>query len=156
MGRIDADTTSNVGRIEGGIKRNIIPEQVFIDGEVRSRDNAKLDHYSQRFREVFQDAAARYPDAKVSLKIDNTYQAYKIEAGHPAVAMISRSLREIGLEPALETTGGGSDANIFIEKGIIALPVGIGVRSFHTTKETARISEVLQGAEMCQQMILGT
>ena len=155
LGRIDAETTANVGRIEGGIKRNIIPEQAFIDGEIRSRDNLKLEHYSQQFRRVFQEAADRHPAAKVSLDISNTYQAYSISADHPTVVMIGLSLAGIGLEPLLEATGGGSDANIFIQNGIIALPVGIGVRSFHTTKETAHISEVLQGAEMCQRLILG-
>jgi len=155
LGRIDAETTSNVGRIEGGLKRNIIPEQAFIDGEIRSLDNRKLDYYSQQFQRVFQEAADRHPEARVSLDISNTYQAYNIDVGHPTVVMIGQSLARIGLELSTGTTGGGSDANVFVENGIIALPVGIGVRSFHTTNETAHISEVLQGAEMCQRMILG-
>jgi len=155
LGRIDDETTANVGRIEGGLKRNIIPEKVFIDGEIRSRDNTKLDFYSDQFRRVFQEAASRHPEAQVALDISNTYQAYKIDPGHPAVEMISRALAHAGLEPSLEATGGGSDANIFIRHGIIALPVGIGVRSFHTTKETAMIPEVLQAAEMCQRAITG-
>ena len=91
----------------------------------------------------------------MSLDINNTYQAYSINADHPTVMMIGQSLASIGLEPSLEATGGGSDANVFVQNGIIALPVGIGVRSFHTTKETAHIPEVLQGAEMCQRLILG-
>ena len=155
LGRLDSETTSNIGRIEGGLKRNIIPEQVFLDGEIRSRDNVKLDHYSHRFRDVFQEAAKRHPEAQVVLDISNTYQAYSIEAGHPTVAMISRALTHLGLEPQLEATGGGSDANIYVQNGIVALPVGIGVRSFHTTKETALIPEVLQGAEVCQRVICG-
>ena len=155
LGRIDAETTANVGRIEGGLKRNIIPEQACIDGEIRSRDNRKLDHYSQQFQRVFQEAADRHPEAKVSLNIDNSYQAFSISADHPTVVMISQALANIDLEPSLEATGGGSDANVFVKNGIIALPVGIGVHSFHTTKETAHISEVLQGSEMCQRMIWG-
>ena len=155
LGRIDAETTANVGRIEGGLKRNIIPEKVFIDGEVRSLDNNKLDHYSQKFRDAFQQVADRYPEAKVELDISNTYQAYNIDPSHPTVKMITRALADVGLEASLEATGGGSDANIFFQNGIVALPVGIGVRSFHTTKETALIPEMLQGAEMCQRVILG-
>ena len=69
--------------------------------------------------------------------------------------MIGRALAEMGLEPILESTGGGSDANVFIERGITAIPVGIGVRDFHTTWETAVISEVLQGAQMCEGIIRG-
>ncbi len=69
--------------------------------------------------------------------------------------MIGQALTTLGFAPVLEASGGGSDANVFIERGITALPVGIGVRSFHTTWETALIPEVLQGAEMCQAAIRG-
>ena len=155
LGRIDAETTANVGRIEGGLKRNIIPEETVLDGEIRSRDNAKLDHYSQQFRRVFDGAAARHPDARISLEIQNTYQAYNVDTSHPAVAAICRALASIGLEPDLQASGGGSDANVFAERGIVALPVGLGVLSFHTTQETAIISQVLQGAEMCEGVIRG-
>ena len=155
LGRIDAETTANVGRIEGGLKRNIIPEHVILDGEIRSRDNQKLDHYSQEFRRVFDEAAGRYPEAILSLEIRNTYQAYNVDSNHPAVAMIGRALAGIGLELSLEASGGGSDSNVFFENGIVALPVGIGVRSFHTTRETANIPEIMEGARMCEGIVRG-
>ncbi len=155
LGRIDEETTANIGRLEGGLKRNIIPERAFLDGEFRSRSNEKLADLERKFRGVFDEVASRYPEAKIDLDIVNTYQAYQIEADSPAVAVIGRALAGMGLEPILESTGGGSDANVFIEKGITAIPVGIGVRDFHTTWETAVISEVLQGAQMCEGVIRG-
>ena len=69
--------------------------------------------------------------------------------------MIARALGEMGVEPQLEGSGGGSDANVFFENGIVALPVGIGVRSFHTKEETAMIPEILQGVEMCERVLRG-
>ena len=69
--------------------------------------------------------------------------------------MIGRALAGIGLELSLEASGGGSDANVFFENGIVALPVGIGVRSFHTTRETADIPEIMQGVQMCEGVIRG-
>ncbi len=69
--------------------------------------------------------------------------------------MIARALKKVGLEPSMEASGGGSDANVFIENGVTALPVGIGVHSFHTKEETAVISEALKGAEVCEQIITG-
>ena len=60
---------------------------------------------------------------------------------------------KIGLAPAMATTGGGSDANVFFEHGIAALPVGIGVRDFHTTRETANLSEIYDAARVCQEFI---
>ncbi len=155
LGRIDGETTANIGRMEGGLKRNIIPEEAFLDGEVRSRDNSKLDHYSAEFRRIFDEAATKHPDAEISLNIRNTYRSYNVEPSHPAVILLCRALANIGLEPRLEATGGGSDANVFYENGIVALPVGIGVQSFHTTREIAVIPEVVQGAEMCEGLIRG-
>ena len=99
--------------------------------------------------------AGQYPEATVSLDIENSYQAFNVSESDSTVRMIVRALADAGLEPTLEGSGGGSDANVFFENGITALPVGIGVRSFHTKEETAVIPEVLQGAEVCERIILG-
>ena len=156
LGRIDDETTANIGWMEGGLKRNIIPEQAFLDGEFRSRSNEKLADVERKFRGVFGEVGSRYAEAKIDLNIVNTYQAYCVDANRQAVSIISQALSGIDLKPILESTGGGSDANVFVEKGITAIPVGIGVRDFHTTWETAVISEVLQGAHMCETVIKGT
>jgi len=153
LGRIDEETTSNIGRMEGGLKRNIVPEMAFLDGEFRSRSNSKLADLEAKFRGVFHEVASRYPEAKINLDITNSYQAYDIDPESETVEIIVRALADIGLEPILKSTGGGSDANVFIEKGIAAIPVGIGVRDFHTTWETAVISEVMLGAQMCEKLI---
>ena len=155
LGRIDEETTANIGRMEGGLKRNIIPEQAFLDGEFRSLSNGKLADMERKFRGVFDEVASMYPEASINLDITNSYQAYNIDPKSSAVAIIGKALAGMGLEMILESTGGGSDANVFIEKGITAIPVGIGVRDFHTTWETALISEVMLGAQMCEGVVLG-
>ncbi len=154
LGRIDSETTANIGWMEGGLKRNIVPERALLDGEFRSRSNDKLAWLEGQFRKVFDEGAARYPEARISLDIRNTYQAYRVGPEHATVATIGNALDRLGLSPVMDASGGGSDANVFIERGITALPVGIGVRSFHTTWETALIPEVLQGAEMCHAAIM--
>ena len=95
----------------------------------------------------------KYIIPNIELDITNSYQAYSIDPKSEPVAIISRALASMDLEPILESTGGGSDANVFIEKGISAIPVGIGVRDFHTTWETAQIAEVMLGAQMCEGII---
>ncbi len=154
LGRIDEETTSNIGYLEGGLKRNIVPERAFLDGEIRSRDQQKLDHYTESFCSVFKEVAAMYPEARLDLDITNSYQSYRVEPEHPTVVMLAQALAQVGLEPMLCGSGGGSDANVFFQHGIAALPVGIGVRSFHTREETAIIPEVLKGAEMCEKLLL--
>ena len=153
LGRIDDETTSNIGLLEGGLKRNIIPERAYLDGELRSRDQAKLDNYTAEFRRAFDQAAAMYPKAEIDLNIWSQYRAYSVAEDHPALTDISRAVTSVGLAPAMETTGGGSDANVFFEHGIVALPVGIGVRDFHTTRETANLSEIYDAARVCQEFI---
>ena len=155
LGRIDEETTANIGRMEGGLKRNIIPDQAFLDGEFRSLSNEKLADMERKFRRVFDEVASMYPEASINLDITNSYQAYNIDPKNSAVAIIGKALAGMGLEMILESTGGGSDANVFIEKGITAIPVGIGVRDFHTTWETALISEVMLGAQMCEGIVRG-
>jgi tripeptide aminopeptidase len=156
LGRIDNETTANIGWMEGGLKRNIIPERAFIDGEFRSRSNEKLANVEREFREVFNEVGSKYPEAQIDLNIVNTYQAYRVDANSQVVSVVGQALAEMGLKPVLESTGGGSDANVFVENGITAIPVGIGVRDFHTTWETALITEVLQGARMCEAVIKAT
>ena len=156
LGRIDHETTSNIGVLNGGLKRNIVPESAFLDGEIRSRDQAKLDNYTREFHRAFDQAGQLFPNAQIDLNIRSQYRAYQVPHDHPALTDIARAVTHIGLTPALETTGGGSDSNVFFEHGIVALPVGIGVRDFHTTRETASISEVFDAARACQAFIAAT
>ena len=153
LGRIDEETTANIGRMDAGLKRNIVPEAAFLDGEIRSRDNDKLTRISEEFERVFDQARKKHPEARISLEIETTYRAYNVDAGHPAIGSINRALAALGTRPELKASGGGSDANIFIDRGIVALPMGIGVQSFHTTWETADIPQVVQGAEFCRNLI---
>ncbi len=153
LGRIDEETTSNIGLLEGGLKRNIIPERAYLDGELRSRNQAKLDNYTAEFERAFDQVATMYPLADIDLKIWSQYRAYSVPQNDPALALITGSVAAAGLTPATETTGGGSDANVFFEHGITALPVGIGVRDFHTTRETANLSEIFDAARVCQAYI---
>ncbi len=153
LGRIDHETTSNIGVLEGGLKRNIIPEQAYMDGELRSRDQSKLENYTVEFRRAFDQVAAMYPRAEISLDIRNQYQAYRVPESDPALVEIARAVTAAGLTPTMETTGGGSDANVFFEHGIVALPVGIGVRDFHTIRETASIREMFDAGVVCQKFI---
>ena len=133
LGRIDEETTANIRHMEAGLKRNIAPEDALLDGEFRSLNNEKLAYLERKFRGAFDEVASRYPEASISLDIANTYQAYQINRTDPVVATIAKALLSIGLKPVLETSGEGSNAKIFNQRAITALPVGFGVRSLHTT-----------------------
>ena len=153
LGRIDDETTANIGIFQGGLKRNIIPDNVFLDGEIRSLDQAKFELYTQRFRDVFDAAERGNPGCSIDLDIENTYTCYDVSSTHDTAQMIARAVSAAGLTPKLEKTGGGSDANIFFKNGIAALPVGIGVTGFHTKEESANIDDVLSGVRVCELIV---
>ena len=78
LGRIDEETTSNIGRAEGGLKRNIIPETAYLDGEIRSRNNNKLEEISKIFRDVCKQVESEFPQSQISLEIRNSYKIHRI------------------------------------------------------------------------------
>ena len=155
LGRIDEETTSNIGRAEGGLKRNIIPESAYLDGEIRSRNNNKLEEISQTFLNTCKEVETEFTGSKISVEIRNSYKAYDINPEDTAVKTVSCALNKLGLVPEYAKSGGGSDANVFNETGITAIPLGIGVQSFHTKIETAILSEVCKGAQVCEHIITG-
>jgi len=153
LGRIDFETTANIGVVNGGIKRNIIPDYTFLDGELRSLDQAKFEYYTDQFRGVFTQVLESHEGCSIDLDIENTYAGYVVDCENETAQMIASAITEIGLTPQFEYTGGGSDANIFFKNGITALPIGIGVTGFHTTSEMADIEQVLLAAEVCERVI---
>ena len=153
LGRIDFETTANIGVVNGGIKRNIIPDYTFLDGELRSLDQAKFEYYTDQFRDVFTQVLESHEGCSIDLYIENTYAGYVVDCENETAQMIASAITEIGLTPQFEYTGGGSDANIFFKNGITALPIGIGVTGFHTTSEMADIEQVLLAAEVCERVI---
>ena len=78
LGRIDEETTSNIGRAEGGLKRKIIPESAYLDGEIRSRNNNKLEEISQTFLNTCKEVETEFTGSKISVEIRNSYKAYDI------------------------------------------------------------------------------
>ena len=153
LGRIDDETTSNIGVLNGGLKRNIVPESAYMDGELRSQEPNQAGQLHRR-------NPPRLRPSRRPVSPGN-HRPQHLEPIPALTKLMRRTLRPSddiarkplppsALTPSMETTGGGSDANVFFEHGIAALPVGIGVRDFHTTRETARISEIMDGARVCQ------
>jgi tripeptide aminopeptidase len=141
LGRIDDETTANVGVIRGGHATNIIPESVLIEAEARSHDTAKLDAQVSLMRKALEDAASE-AGAKIELKIIREYQNYKLTEDMRVIEVATAAARSIGLKPDLRTSGGGSDANIFNVLGLPTSPLGTAMHNCHTTNEDISISEL--------------
>jgi tripeptide aminopeptidase len=153
VGRIDDETTANIGMIEGGSARNAVPEKVHFRAEIRSRDLKKLETHSLHFEETFKDVIQKYPEAHISLKIERDFNPYHFEENHQVIELVKKVLHEMKLSPKLTATGGGADVNIFHEHGIEAVCVGIGDYEPHTVREYVLIPEMVKAAEFCEKLI---
>lgn len=153
VGRIDHETTANVGLIEGGSALNAVPERLHFMAEIRSRDLKKLDKHSLHFEEVFNEVMQKYPKAKIELKMIREFDPYLFEENHQVIQMAKKTLAQIGLKPKLEPTGGGMDVNIFHNHGLEVVCFGAGDYEAHTTREYVLISEMLATAQFCEAIV---
>lgn len=153
VGRIDFETTANIGTIHGGSVRNAVPETVHIEAEIRSRNLEKLTKHSDHFENVFNEASKEYPDAKIDLNLFKEFDPYVFDDTSQIMKMATQAIEKIGLVPSLKPSGGATDVNIFHTKGVKAICVGAGYYNAHTTREYAVISEMVQGAKFCEELV---
>jgi tripeptide aminopeptidase len=155
QGRHDAETTGNVGLIQGGSARNAVPEEARVAAELRSRDKAKLAALRERVEQTVAELRRRNPEATIDLDIHDEYGSYKLGPDDPVVRLASAALRQIGLQPQLLASGGGTDGNIFTVRGIESVVVGLGGEHFHTKQETLSIPNMLDAARFCEAVLRG-
>ncbi|SHO47328.1 M20/M25/M40 family metallo-hydrolase [Anaerocolumna xylanovorans] len=149
MGRIDRETTVNVGLIEGGLARNIVPENCILKGEVRSIGHEKALEETEKIRRVFTQTAE---EAKAVLKFTTSYGclAYAIEKEAPVVQRFERACRELSIPTSYVETFGGSDNNNFVRNNIEGIVMACGMNDVHSAKEWTHIDEL----ERCTEIVI--
>lgn len=157
LGRIDYETTSNVGKICGGTATNIVPKQVIIKGEARSHNAKKLEQVCNDIRLAVASTVARYQlehaKAEYSFKLEKEYDAFLVEESHPAVKLAQEALRCLDIPYTVGKGGGGSDANIFNAAGIPTLIVGTGMNKVHTVDEDIKTNELHRGQAFVAELL---
>ncbi len=134
LGRIDEETTANVGQIFGGTATNVVPAEVQIKAEARSFDSEKLETQIKHMTECF-ESGAKALQAKVEIHVDTAYDGYKIDEDTMVVQKALRCAKKLGWEFPLRSTLGGSDANAFNLKGVPTIVCGTGMKEIHTHEE---------------------
>lgn len=158
-GRIDHETTCNIGTIEGGMATNIVPSLVTVRGEVRSLDPKKLDYITQKmvvsFSSVIEESKKEHGGELpvLDVEIENDFMNTNIPDDHPVVVLAQQAARNLGREMITKTTGGGADANIFFEKGIMAGVIGTGMHDVHSVREYAVLEEMAKTSELLLEII---
>lgn len=152
IGRIDEETTSNIGIISGGKATNIVPDSVTIQGEARSLDHAKLAAQTKHMCDTLQKAADKF-GAKVRIMVDRQYDGFSLDEQSLPVRLALRAAKKLDLTARLKNTGGGSDANIFNSKGIPAVVLGIGMSKVHTTEEFISLTDLTGNARYLLEIV---
>jgi tripeptide aminopeptidase len=148
LGRIDHETTANLGTIQGGRAINIVPDRVRVVGEARSHDPAKLEAQCAHMRACFEAAARRHPGARVDVRIEPMYAPMSVPDDSSIMRLLRAAARDVGraVEPA--GMGGGCDANVLNHRGLEVVNLGTGMREIHTTHEWLRVSDMVATAEV--------
>ncbi|HPQ46463.1 MAG TPA: M20/M25/M40 family metallo-hydrolase [Clostridia bacterium] len=151
LGRIDHETTANIGSIEGGRSLNIVCEKVTVKGEVRSRDLGKLEKYSGIIIDSF-NTAAKKAGATVEINMEREYNSFRVSEDQPVLSRYKSVLRAMDVEFIPEHSGGGSDTNIIFNKGIQALTISCGMEQVHQTTERISISVLEKLPELMMKL----
>ncbi len=141
LGRVDEESSANVGVIRGGTARNIVPEECWFLAEARSHDEAKLAELVKEMTETFTFAAA-LGECEVDAKVEHGYRGYRFKRDDPAVVLAATALERTGHEPRYVLTGGGADANIFNDRGLSCVNLANGMAEIHTPDEHIAVADL--------------
>jgi len=159
IGRIDRETTCNIGMIEGGIAINIVPNLVTVKGEARSHDEDKLKQVTDRIVSSFKSVIANYPSPseeglpRLDMLVEKDFTRTHIPDDHLLVRLAQQAAERLGRKMVTKTTGGGADANVFFQKGIMTGVLGTGMRDMHTVREFVHLDDMVRTTELLLEII---
>ncbi len=152
VGRIDENTTSNVGKICGGTATNVVPAETVLHCEARSLDMKKLAAQTAHMKECFETAAAEM-GAKADVQIERSYEGYHVPDDALLVRVAQAAARNLGFSGDLRWTLGGSDANAFNVKGVPTIVCGTGMEQIHTHDEHVSKKDLVDLTRLAIELI---
>jgi len=164
IGRIDEYTTANIGLIRGGKATNIVPEEVEMEGEIRSHNPKKLNEVWDQILGAFHRIALDFkPEANhskenpgfplITTELIDDYPLMSVFEEHPLITTAVKASKGLGRELRLNMTGGGSDANILNSKGLTTVIMGVGMQNVHSTSEYISLDDMTAAAELVLEII---
>ena len=141
LGRVDESSSANVGLIEGGTARNVVPEWCLLQAEARSHDPAALSVLVREMLETLAYAAA-VSDCTVETRVSDQYAGYRFRPDDLAVRIARDALERAGFEPRERLSGGAADANVFNEAGLPCVNLANGMAEIHTPDEHIAVADL--------------
>lgn len=152
LGRIDEETTANIGRFQGGTQTNIVCDRVEILAEARSLIPEKMEAQVSKMKEAF-ESAAQEMGGRAEVDVQVMYPGFKFGEGDLVVELARKAAAKIGRSSDLLHSGGGSDANVIAGFGVPTVNLAVGYEEIHTTNERMPIEELEKLAEMVIALI---
>ncbi|ACL04296.1 peptidase T-like protein [Desulfatibacillum aliphaticivorans] len=161
LGRIDEETTCNLGLIKGGVATNIVPGLVEICGEARSHNPDKLkavtDKMTSAFEQVIKEERSKMADPGdrpfVEYEVFEDFTGINIPDDHPVVVMAKKAGKNLGREVSTRMSGGGADGNVFCSLGVMTGVMGTGMSDVHSTRESVAVADMVKCAELLLEII---
>jgi tripeptide aminopeptidase len=141
LGRLDDETTANVGQIQGGTARNVIPEHCGFVAEARSHDERKLADVVQEMLETV-TFAATLAECEVETHVEGSARGYRFRRDDPPVRLAAAALERTGRKPSFVLSGGGADANVFNERGLQCVNLANAMVDIHTPDERIAVADL--------------
>ena len=141
LGRLDEETTANVGTIEGGTAANIVPEWCSFVAEARSHDERRLADVVQEMLDAVAFAAS-LEECEVETEVRKSYRGYRFRRDDLAVQLATSALSSSGYTPRFTLSGGAADANVFNERGLECVNLANGMAQIHTPDEHISVADI--------------
>ncbi len=156
LGRIDSETTANVGFIQGGEGINIVPSLSFFEGEIRSKKTEKIKRIEKHFKKCLENSTLMCKGKiKPSFEFNSSlkFPDLDINEKHYIPILLSKTMGEMGFKAKFSSSGGGTDANIFNSKGIITPILSTGMRKVHTNEEYLDLKDFFNCSDLALRII---
>lgn len=151
-GRIDNESTINVGTIKGGTATNIVAEECIVSLEIRSLSNIKLKDLERKIISIIK-RVTKDNRARVLVTKTLEYSGFTINQNDKIIRMMNEALRRVKIKPLYEASGGGSDTNVLNGAGIKSVNLSIGMRNVHTKNEYVPVIDLINGTRLVLSLI---
>jgi tripeptide aminopeptidase len=153
LGRLDKETSANIGVIHGGVATNIVPDLCEIAGECRGHDEERLAGVAAAMVDAVERAAAE-TGVDVDIDLSREFGGFALAARCPAVRLGKAAIAALGLEPRVLTAGGGSDANILNARGLPTINLDVGMMRVHSPEEYVALDEIERLCALVMKLII--
>jgi len=152
LGRLDEETSANVGEIQGGTARNVVPEHCWFAAEARSHDERKIADVAQEMVDTITFAAG-LGECEVEIQLSDDSRGYRFKREDLPVLLAATALQRVGREPSFILSGGGADANVFNQRGLQCVNLANGMTDIHTPDERIAVADLEEMVEVTLALV---